>query len=408
MILLRGGGSTEGVAVFDPDPVADEVVVATEVRHGSAVLPCASAGLLMGALRRAGLPARCAPVITGAVPDAFRADLPRAWVRGVDAAVMRRVLVDWLDALALRRVLLAEPRSFCAGVERAVEIVERALQTRGSPVYVRKQIVHNAHVVRELELRGAVFVDELDQVPHEATVVFSAHGVSPAVRAEAARRGLDVIDATCPLVTKVHAEARRFADRGNTILLIGHADHEETEGTLGEAPDRTVVVETVDAAASLEVPDPARVAYLMQTTLAVDEATSVAAAIKERFPAARGPGSDDICYATTNRQRSLRAVAAESDLVLVVGSANSSNSVRLVEIAERIGTPAHLVDDVTDVDLRWLAGIGAVGVTAGASAPAALVRGLVDNLAGLGPVTVTERRTATETVSFTLPKELRS
>ena len=307
-----------------------------------------------------------------------------------------------------RTVLLAAPRSFCAGVERAVEIVERALAQRGRPVYVRKQIVHNAHVVADLEARGAVFVDDLDEVPPDATVVFSAHGVSPEVRTEAGDRSLHVIDATCPLVTKVHAEARRFAARGDTVLLIGHAGHEEVEGTLGEAPAHTLLVQDVADARTVTVPDPARVSYLTQTTLATDETDEIIAVLRARFPALRGPASDDICYATTNRQRALDAVAAEADVVLVVGSSNSSNSsnsVRLVELARRGGTPAYLIDDSSDIEPEWLIGAGVVGLTAGASAPP----GLVDEvLAALGPVTVVERATATESVRFTLPAAVRS
>ncbi len=244
------------------------------------------------------------------------------------------------DPAGARTILLASPRSFCAGVERAIAIVEQLLDQRGGPIYVRKQIVHNIHVVADLQARGAVFVDELDAVPDGATVVFSAHGVSPAVRTEAADRGLEVIDATCPLVTKVHAEARRFAARGDTVILIGHAGHEEVEGTLGEAPDQTVLVQTADEVAELEIADPARVSYLTQTTLAVDETTEVVGALRARFPALRGPASDDICYATTNRQDALKAIAEESDLVLVVGSTNSSNSVRLVELATATTRPA--------------------------------------------------------------------
>jgi 4-hydroxy-3-methylbut-2-en-1-yl diphosphate reductase len=301
-------------------------------------------------------------------------------------------------------VLLAAPRSFCAGVERAIEIVEHALAQRGHPVYVRKQIVHNAHVVANLESRGAVFVDELDQVPPGATVVFSAHGVSPAVRAEASRKNLAVIDATCPLVTKVHAEARRFAARGDTVLLIGHAGHEEVEGTLGEAPERTILVEDVAGARSVTVPDPKRVSYLTQTTLAVDETSEILAVLHARFPALRGPASDDICYATTNRQHALSIVAAEADLVLVIGSTNSSNSVRLVELAHRAGKPAYLIDDAGDIRPEWLAGVRRVGLTAGASAPPRLVDEVV---AALGPVTVLERETATESIRFTLPSAVR-
>ncbi|HEX6358578.1 4-hydroxy-3-methylbut-2-enyl diphosphate reductase [Actinophytocola sp.] len=301
-------------------------------------------------------------------------------------------------------VLLAAPRSFCAGVERAIEIVEHALAQRGHPVYVRKQIVHNAHVVADLESRGAVFVDELAQVPAGATVVFSAHGVSPAVRDEASLKNLAVIDATCPLVTKVHAEARRFAARGDTVLLIGHVGHEEVEGTLGEAPERTILVEDVAGARSVTVPDPERVSYLTQTTLAVDETAEILAVLRARFPALRGPASADICYATTNRQQALSTVAAEADLVLVIGSVNSSNSVRLVELARRAGRPAYLIDDAGDIRPEWLVGVRTVGLTAGASAPPRLVD---DVVAALGPVTVLERETATESIRFTLPSAVR-
>jgi 4-hydroxy-3-methylbut-2-enyl diphosphate reductase len=307
--------------------------------------------------------------------------------------------------MALPILLLASPRSFCAGVERAIDIVDRLLDQRGGPIHVRKQIVHNTHVVAELEARGAVFVDELDEVPAGATVVFSAHGVSPAVREEAARRELDVIDATCPLVTKVHAEAKRYAARGDTIVLIGHAGHEEVEGTLGEAPDRTVLVESVADVEALDVPDPTRVSYLTQTTLAMDETAEVLSALRAKFPALKGPSSADICYATTNRQDAVREVAHEADLVLVVGSANSSNSVRLVELARRMGTPAHLVDDVSDLRPEWLEGVRVIGVTAGASAPPRLVDELVD---ALGAWDVQVRETARETIRFTLPAAVRT
>ncbi|MEU4804423.1 4-hydroxy-3-methylbut-2-enyl diphosphate reductase [Actinosynnema sp. NPDC023587] len=306
--------------------------------------------------------------------------------------------------MALPVVLLASPRSFCAGVERAVEIVEHLLEQRGGPIHVRKQIVHNTHVVAGLEARGAVFVDELDEVPDGATVVFSAHGVSPAVRAEAARRDLAVVDATCPLVTKVHAEARRFVARGDTVVLIGHAGHEEVEGTLGEAPDRIVLVATVEDVARLEVADPARVSYLTQTTLAVDETTEVVAALKAKFPALRGPASDDICYATTNRQEAVRDVARDADLVLVVGSANSSNSVRLVELARRQGTPAHLIDDVSEIRPEWLDGVRVIGLSAGASAPPELVDEVIEEL---GAWDVQVRETTRETITFTLPSAVR-
>ena len=306
-----------------------------------------------------------------------------------------------------KRVLLAAPRSFCAGVERAIEIVELALEQRGAPVYVRKQIVHNEHVVADLESRGAVFVDELDEIPAGATTVFSAHGVSPEVRRRAVERGLDVIDATCPLVSKVHAEARRFAAAGNTVFLIGHAGHEEIEGTYGEAPDATILVQDVREAGRVEAPDPGRVRYLTQTTLAVDETAEIIDTLRERYPALRGPGSDDICYATTNRQQAVREVARESDVLLVVGSRTSSNSLRLVEVAEREGTRAYLVDDETDVDLAWIAGAATVGISAGASAPEGLVHRLVESIAALGGADVEQTTTATESLRFKLPQEVR-
>jgi 4-hydroxy-3-methylbut-2-en-1-yl diphosphate reductase len=335
---------------------------------------------------------------------------PRTVVAGVRAlASLRRTraaLAEWAHAVGPHRVLLAGPRSFCAGVERAIEVVELALEQRGAPVYVRKQIVHNEHVVADLEERGAVFVDELDEVPTGATVVFSAHGVSPAVKRDAAERGLDVIDATCPLVNKVHAEARRFASEGHTIFLVGHNGHEEVEGTLGEAPERIAVVESIDDIPQVTVDDPERVSFLTQTTLAVDETNEIVGALRDRYPALRGPRSDDICYATTNRQQAVRAVARDSDIVLVVGSRTSSNSKRLVEVSEREGTPAYLVDDERDVDVAWLVDAPTVGLTAGASAPEGLVDRIVGALGGLGPVTVEERTTTTESIQFRVPKEV--
>jgi 4-hydroxy-3-methylbut-2-en-1-yl diphosphate reductase len=302
-------------------------------------------------------------------------------------------------------VVVASPRSLCAGVQRAIETVERVLAAYGAPVYVRKQIVHNVHVVADLESRGAVFVDELDQVPAGATVVFSAHGVSPAVRTEADRRELQVIDATCPLVTKVHAEARRFAARGDTVVLIGHVDHEEVEGTLGEAPESMVVVENRTDVADLQISDPARVAYLTQTTLAVDETAEVIEALRARFPTAAGPESDDICYATTNRQHAIARVAARVEVVLVVGSVNSSNSVRLVEVARKQGCPAYLIDDASGIDPAWLEGATTIGVTAGASAPHHLVQQVIDYLQ---PTTVREHTFTREHVEFVVPKQVRS
>jgi 4-hydroxy-3-methylbut-2-enyl diphosphate reductase len=301
-------------------------------------------------------------------------------------------------------VLLAAPRSFCAGVERAVDMVDQALHLHGPPVYVRRQIVHNAHVVARLEARGAIFVDELDQVPDGATVVFSAHGVAPAVRDDAARRGLGVIDATCPLVTKVHTEARRFAARGDTVLLIGHAGHDEIEGTLGQVPGIRLVSSAAEAA-TVEVANPRRVSYLTQTTLAADETAAVVGVLKARFPGLTGPDTDDICYATTNRQQAVAAIAASCDVVLVVGSANSSNSQRLVEVARRHGTPAHLIEDAGEIRPEWLAGVRTVGLTAGASAPPHLVDEVITFL---GPDRVTEHRVADENVTFLLPPTLRA
>jgi 4-hydroxy-3-methylbut-2-enyl diphosphate reductase len=317
------------------------------------------------------------------------------------------VLAEWADAIRPRALELAAPRASCAGVERAIEVVERALDHYGPPVYMRKQIVHNRHVVSELERRGAVCVDELDEVPDGATVVFSAHGVSPRVRQDAQRKRLNVIDATCPLVSKVHAEARRFASDGYTIVLVGHEGHEEIEGTAGEVEDNVRVIAREDEVDQLEVDDPARVAYLTQTTLAVDETRSVVERLRERFPDAVGPRSDDICYATQNRQDAVRALAANCDLVLVVGSRNSSNSNRLVEVAERQGCAAQLVDDESQVDPAWLAHAGKLGVTAGASSPERIVQRIVRALTVLGPFQTCERVVAKETVRFTLPREVR-
>jgi 4-hydroxy-3-methylbut-2-enyl diphosphate reductase len=306
-----------------------------------------------------------------------------------------------------RRVVLASPRSFCAGVERAIEIVEQALETYGPPVYVRRQIVHNTYVVKDLERRGAVFVEELDEVPDGVPVVLSAHGVAPSVRLEADARGLAVVDATCPLVAKVHAEARRALRDGNSVVFIGHPNHDESEGLLGEDPDRgrprIHLVETPEQVKALEVPDRERVSYLMQTTLAEDEAANVVEALRESFPGIGEPPSSDICYATTNRQRAIRDVAAGADVVLVVGSPNSSNSLRLVEVAARAGAAAHLVDGADQIDPEWLAGAGVVGLTAGASAPAPLVEEVVAALAALGPIRREEPAGIEETYRFTLP-----
>jgi 4-hydroxy-3-methylbut-2-enyl diphosphate reductase len=446
------GGTGGGLS---PDLSPGDLVVGAEVARAATgtSVSCPSAPLLAGELRRAGLRARAGKIVTVdrlfrrgqrerlASDGAFAADMESAMLldgaAGRPAVVLRAIsdtpqrpllspwavpggiaalrslrlagpaLARWAAACGPRRVLLAGPRSFCAGVERAIEVVERVLEQRGSPVYVRKQIVHNTHVVTGLERRGAIFVDELDEVPDGATVVFSAHGVSPEVRRQAAVRGLDAIDATCPLVSKVHAEARRFAADGYQVALIGHAGHEEVEGTLGEAPHAMTLVETAADVARMKPPDPGRVAYLMQTTLSADEASGIADALLERFPSARGPGSDDICYATTNRQIATRAIAADSDLVLVAGSSNSSNSLRLVETAQRAGTPAYLIDGAEDIELGWLAGVSVVGITAGASAPPAVVGQIIEALSGLGPVDVSERVVATESIRFSLPKELK-
>ncbi|RKS67991.1 4-hydroxy-3-methylbut-2-enyl diphosphate reductase [Motilibacter peucedani] len=428
-----------------------DLVVATEVRgDGDAVL-IPSAPLLAAALRRTGLRVHLGPVAsTAAIVDgtaerralatsgAVLVDMESAGLvtgegpyavvravvdtpdrplvspgtpaRGLRALASLRAaapaLEQWAAALGPREVVLAGPRSFCAGVERAIDIVERALDRYGAPVHVRRQIVHNAHVVRSLEERGAVFVQELEEVPEGAVVVLAAHGVSPAVRAQAEARRLTVVDATCPLVAKVHTEVRRYAGRGDTVFVIGHRDHEEVEGTVGEAPGDVLVVEDAAAARVIAPRDAGRVAYVMQTTLAVDEAEEVAGVLRERFPTLSAPRRDDICYATTNRQQAVRAVAAQTELVLVVGSANSSNSRRLVEVAERCGTTAYLVDDVGDIDLRWLAGVSRIGVTAGASAPPHLVDEVVAALSGLGTTTVRESSVVDEDVRFTLPREV--
>jgi 4-hydroxy-3-methylbut-2-enyl diphosphate reductase len=446
-VLVAGvaGALTTGIEPGD-------VVVASEVRGPDAPIPVPSAPLLAGALRRLGLTVHVGPIVSSphvvdgtartalAGTGALAVDMESAWLaaaasngpfaavrtivdtpgrplwgpgtpaRGVAALrALRRaapVLEQWTAATGAREILLASPRSFCAGVERAIEIVERALERHGEPVYVRRQVVHNAHVVRDLTNRGAVFVNEVDEVPEGAVLVLAAHGVAPTVRRDAAARGLSVIDATCPLVTKVHNEVRRYAGRGDTVFLIGHRDHEEVEGTIGEAPQDIVVVEDAAQAAAVQPRDATRVSYAMQTTLAVDEAEEVAQVLRDRFPDLRGPGRDDICYATTNRQQALRGIAAGSDLVLVVGSTNSSNSLRLVEVAEREGVRAHLVDDAGDVDLAWLAGVRRIGITAGASAPPHLVDELVHCMAGLGPLTLSETRIVDEDIRFTLPREV--
>jgi len=305
-------------------------------------------------------------------------------------------------------VLLAAPRGYCAGVERAVDAVERALDRHGPPVYVRKQIVHNLHVVRDLEAKGAIFVDELDQVPEGAVAVLSAHGSSPTVHAEAERRDLRLIDATCPLVTKVHLEARRFADADRTIILIGHAGHEEVEGTSGQAPDRTILVQSVAEAKDLAVPDPSRLSYLTQTTLSVDETDEIVRVLRDRFPDLQGPPREDICYATQNRQDAVKEVAGRADVVLVIGSRNSSNSNRLAEVSRDRGVPAYLVDDETEVDPAWLEGAEVVGLTSGASAPEWLVERMLGWLAERGFGSVEQALVTEERVRFALPTGVRA
>jgi 4-hydroxy-3-methylbut-2-enyl diphosphate reductase len=431
-----------------------DVVVATEVRGADEPVECAAAELVASMLGRAGLQVHTGPIVSVphlalgeerrrlASTGALAVDMESAWLArgcaGRPWAVVRtivdtpdrdlhrpgatavgalrayrtlarvgKVLAQWSDATGSRRVLLANPRASCAGVERAIEVVERALERYGAPLYVRRQIVHNTHVVRDLERRGAVFVDEVEDVPVGARVVFSAHGVSPAVREAARERRLDVIDATCPLVSKVHAEARRFSHAGYTIMLVGHAGHDEIEGTLGEAPDSIRLIEDIHEAREVEADDPDRVAYLTQTTLAVDETSEIVDTLRARFPGLTGPRTDDICYATQNRQDAVRALAVDCDAILVVGSSNSSNSMRLVEVAERAGCPARLVDGIGDVDPAWLRGMRTVGVTAGASAPERVVQDLVASLEALGPLEMMENDGISENVRFGLPAELK-
>jgi 4-hydroxy-3-methylbut-2-enyl diphosphate reductase len=310
---------------------------------------------------------------------------------------------------APRRVLLAKPRGYCAGVDRAVQAVELALDRYGPPVYVRRQIVHNTHVVSSLEQRGAIFVTEVDEVPPGAVVVFSAHGIAPEVRVDAERRGLRAIDATCPLVTKVHNEARRFAAKDYDILLVGHAGHEEVVGTAGEAPSSVRLVDGAAGAADVEVRDPSKVVWLSQTTLSVDETIETVNALRERFPALLDPPSDDICYATQNRQAAVKVIANQAELVIVVGSPNSSNSVRLVEVAKDYGAQAsYLVDDAGEVEEGWLEGVTTVGVTSGASVPEELVAAVLAKLAAFGFGTVEEVEAVEEHMTFALPRELRT
>ena len=307
----------------------------------------------------------------------------------------------------VKRVLLASPRGYCAGVERAVETVERALELYGPPVYVRKQIVHNLHVVRDLEARGAIFVDSEEDIPKGKTVVFSAHGVAPSVHESSAARQLKTIDATCPLVTKVHVQARRYAAEGYTVLLIGHAGHEEVVGTMGEAPKSIMLVESVEDAERLELPGVEKIAYTTQTTLSVDETHEIISVLRRRFPQLRAPKKEDICYATSNRQWAVKEMLSEVDLLLVIGSGNSSNSNRLVDVARAAGVRSHLIDDETEIDESWLDGVETVGVTSGASAPEKLVDRLCDWFRARGVTEIEPFRLVNEDVEFRLPVELR-
>jgi 4-hydroxy-3-methylbut-2-en-1-yl diphosphate reductase len=307
----------------------------------------------------------------------------------------------------VEKLLLAAPRGYCAGVDRAVQTVQRALEIHGAPVYVRKEIVHNKHVVAQLREQGAIFVDEQTEVPEGAVCVFSAHGVAPSVREGASARGLQTIDATCPLVTKVHREAARFARDGYTVVLVGHDGHEEVEGTMGEAPEQIVLVENEQDVEELHVEDPERIAYITQTTLAVDETSAILARLRERFPKIVGPRTDDICYATTNRQAAVKQMAANCDLMLVIGSRNSSNSVRLVEVARDCGTEAHLIDAAREVKEEWLEGRRVVGISSGASAPEELVSELVELFSARGVSDISEFDVIREDVRFMLPKQIR-
>jgi 4-hydroxy-3-methylbut-2-en-1-yl diphosphate reductase len=430
-----------------------EFVVATELRTTDGTAPRAlpSAFLVANDLRRLGLRVRTGPVVstsstpspaeqaTLAAAGAVAWDMESAWLAhqlpdhplavvrsvvtppaddddaagagaqdGVSQRAVRAALERWARASGPHDVVLASPRSFCAGVERAIEIVERAIQRFGRPVYVRRQIVHNAHVVAELEAKGAIFVAELEEVPDGATVVLAAHGVSPAIRAAAtARAGLNVIDATCPLVAKVHHEARRFVAQDFQIVLVGHGEHEEVVGTVGEAPERIHLVQQPGDVADLALDEERPVAYLTQTTLSIDETADVIDALRRRFPQVVGPTTTDICYATQNRQDAVRVVARRCDLMLVVGSSNSSNTARLVEVARREGCRAELVEDASGIDLGWLEDTARIGVTAGASAPESLVAGVIEALGSLGSATVTEHRTTEETMQFSLPRQVR-
>jgi len=439
---------------LDPGLAPGALVVATELRTTDGTPPrrLPSAELVAADLARLGLHVRTGPLVSSPWPlsaeeakvlaadGAIAWDMESAWLarqlpdhpiavvraivetggtgamgspnaplRGLGSLLgVRTSLERWARASGAHDVLLASPRSFCAGVERAIDIVERALERFGAPVYVRRQIVHNAHVVADLEAKGAIFVAELSEAPDGATVVLAAHGVSPAVRSAAADRpDLTVIDATCPLVAKVHHEARRYLTQDYQIVLIGHAEHEEVVGTLGEAPGRIRLVQQSDDVADLPFSETDDVAYLTQTTLSIDETAEIIGAMRRRFPRLVGPATNDICYATQNRQDAVRELARRCELILVVGSTNSSNTLRLVEVGRREGCRAELIEDASEIRLSWLDDVTTIGVTAGASAPEALVREVVATLGTLGPATVTEHRTVEENVQFSLPRQVR-
>ncbi len=441
-----------GVAgALDPQLVPGDLIVASELRStestNSRSLP--SAMLLVAEFKRSRFAVHTGPLVTSPtyVPAGERATLaasgalavdmesswimdylpnnPQAVVRSISdtttcgpvrgglralgsLSTARGPLERWARACGEHEVILASPRSFCAGVERAIETVERAIGQFGAPVYVRRQIVHNLHVVRRLEQGGAVFVEELDEVPDGAVVVLAAHGVSPEVRRQASEReSLNVIDATCPLVTKVHAEARRFAAQNYNLVLIGHIEHEEVEGTLGEAPERTRVIATISDIDRLDFERDQPIAYLTQTTLATDDVAEIVRALRARYPNIAAPGTNDICYATQNRQDAVRSIARRCDLMVVVGSGNSSNTARLVEVAQREGCRAELVEEAAKLELGWLAGVRSIGVTAGASAPDQLVHEVVAAISSLGPVHLSEEKIVEETVRFALPTRVR-
>ncbi len=441
-----------GVAgALAPELRPGDLIIASELRstESLAARPLPGASMLGAELRRSRVPVRTGPLVTSptyvpareratlAASGALAVDMESSWVmdylpnnplavvrsisdtatrgpvrgglRALGALSSLRVpLKHWARACGEHEIILAAPRSFCAGVERAIETVERALVRFGSPVYVRRQIVHNLHVVRRLEQQGAIFVEEITQVPDGAVVVLAAHGVSPEVRRQAAARdGLRVIDATCPLVAKVHTEARRFAEQGYNLVLIGHVEHEEVEGVLGEVPDRIRVVSSIEEVEGLDLDTSQPIAYLTQTTLAIDETAAIVRALEARFPAIAAPRTNDICYATQNRQDAVRSIAHRCDLMVVVGSTNSSNTARLVEVAEREGCRTELIEDVTEFALGWLAGVQSIGLTAGASAPDHLVHEVVEAIASLGPATLSEETVVQETVRFTLPSRVR-